>query len=71
MTESLEKHFCYYCGDTQVCKDWERIGGNFEGERHYLCHRKRCAKKHEAFVRWYREKRVAKKAAIKKIDTGG
>ena len=60
MTESLEKHFCYYCGDTQVREDWVQIGGTI-GERHYTCHRKRCLKKQEAWVQWLRERRLAKK----------
>jgi hypothetical protein len=62
MPESLEKHFCYYCGDDKVRADWVREGGSI-GERHYLCHRKRCAKKRTAWLKQAREERAARKAA--------
>jgi len=39
------QHFCFYCHDTKFKPTWERMGGTI-GERHYVCHRKKCQKRH-------------------------
>ncbi len=37
----MAREFCFYCGDDNVRKDWEMMGGTI-GETHYVCHRKKC-----------------------------
>jgi len=61
---------CWYCRDENVRDDWERIGGTI-GERHYVCHRKRCRAKRERSMRALREAAAARRAAKAKGGSNG
>jgi hypothetical protein len=56
----MASEFCYFCGDDRVRKDWVWIGGTI-GEKHYVCHRKKCQKRRAAVIarrqKWLEERK--------------